>query len=202
MAAVPPSLRDRKKRQTHELLQAIALELFDARGFDDVTVDEIAECADVSRSTFFRYFPTKEDVLVGRATERLEELRAAFAGREADEPVLRTLRWALQALADGYEHRRHEFVVLRRIAEQHPGVRARALEHQSVLEGAFATLLAERLGGADPTGLRARVTAGAVMAAVRVAVDEWIEEGGDLRPLLDATFDVLDEGLGSSLGDR
>lgn len=191
------SLRERKKEQVRRQFQRIALELFDERGFEQVTVDDIAERAEISRSTFFRYFPTKEDVLIGRADEHLEELRDAFVARTADEPVLRSLRHSLEALAASYQADRADFVAMRRIAQDHPSILARGLEHQAAWEATFADLLADRLQGAAEPDLRARVVAGAVMAAIRVAVDEWLAEDGsqDLQALIGEAFDVLGDGL-------
>ena len=198
------SLRERKKERTRREFQQIALELFEERGFEDVTVDDIAERAEISRSTFFRYFPTKEDVLIGQTDEHLAELRDEFVRRPADEPVLRSLRHAVGALAESYERGRRELTAIRRIAEAHPSVLARGLEHQATWEEAFAELLAERMAGGTSTDLRARVVAAAVMACIRVALDEWSETdtGRDLDELLGDAFDVLGEGLGSALEPR
>ena len=197
------SLRERKKQQVRRRFQRIALELFDERGFEHVTVDDIAERAEISRSTFFRYFPTKEDVLIGRADEHLDELRDAFVARAPDEPVLRSLRHSLEALAASYEAERSDFVAMRRIAEDHPSILARGLEHQAAWEETFAELLADRLQDTAGPGLRSRVVAGAVMAAVRVAIDEWLAEGGsrDLQALIGEAFEVLDDGLVQALRD-
>ncbi|MCO8126590.1 TetR family transcriptional regulator [Acidimicrobiia bacterium EGI L10123] len=191
------SLRERKKQQVRRRFQRIALELFDERGFEHVTVDDIAERAEISRSTFFRYFPTKEDVLIGRADEHLEELRDAFVARAPDEPVLRSLRHSLEALAASYEAERSDFVAMRRIAQDHPSILARGLEHQAVWEETFAELLADRLQDTTGPGLHSRVVAGAVMAAIRVAIDEWLAEDGsrDLQALIGEAFEVLGDGL-------
>lgn len=196
-----PSLRERKKEQVRRQFQRIALELFDERGFEDVTVDDIADRAEISRSTFFRYFPTKEDVLIGRADEHLVELRDAFVARPTDEPVLRSLRLSIQALAASYEDDRPDFVAMRHISRDHPSILARGLEHQAVWEEAFAELLAERLGSDASTDLRPKVIASAVMAAIRVALNEWLDSDTrtDLHEILGEAFDVLGDGLGSAL---
>ncbi|MDY7099663.1 MAG: TetR family transcriptional regulator [Actinomycetota bacterium] len=194
----PPTLRERKKREARRRFQRTALALFEERGFEDVTVDDIAERADMSRSTFFRYFPTKEDVLVGRGDEQLDELRVALEARPADEPILRALRHAVQAMVAGYEDEVTDFVAMRRIARAHPPIIARGLEHQVEWEEGFAELLIERAGRPmDP--FRARIVAGGVMAALRIAIDEWLDGEGrtDLAHLMDQAFDVLDEGLGA-----
>lgn len=188
-----PSLRERKKEQVRRQFQRTALELFDEQGFENVTVDDIAERAEISRSTFFRYFPTKEDVLIRRADEHLVELRDAFVARPSDEPVLLSLRAAIQALAASYEDDRADFVAMRRISRDHPSVLARGLEHQAAWEEAFAVLLAERLDADASTDLRPRVIAGAVMAAIRVSLNEWLDADvrTDLHEILGEAFDVL-----------
>ncbi|MDZ7675600.1 MAG: TetR family transcriptional regulator [Acidimicrobiales bacterium] len=199
MSTPEPSLRERKKERTRLEFQRIALQLFDQYGFEHVTVDDIAERAEISRSTFFRYFPTKEDVLVGRGDEPLAELRDAFVARPDDEPVLRSLRHAVQALAVGYEDQRGDFVAIRRITRDHPSLLARGLEHQAQWEETFAELLGRRMGSGADASLRDRVVAGAVIAAIRVALDEWLEDRDERRSLettIGEALDVLGEGLG------
>lgn len=198
-----PTLRERKKQRTREQLQHVALELFAERGFDQVTADEIAERAEVSRSTFFRYFRTKEEVLLGRADELLAELDQSLADRPREEPLSQSVRRALQAMAAAYEDRRVEVLAILEVASSHPDVLARALEHQAAWEASFAAQLAERMGGGGGAERRARVVAGAVMAGVRVAVEEWTDAGGrlDLLAVLDEVLDVLDAGLAATLDE-
>ena len=82
-------LRERKKEATRQAISDIATELFLARGFDHVSVAEIAEAAEVSRMTVFNYFPRKEDLFFDREEESRQMLRTAFSERPAGEaPVM------------------------------------------------------------------------------------------------------------------
>src|SRR5690606_8707465 len=85
-----PGLRERKKERVREQIRQAALDLFDQRDLDSVTVDEIAERAEVSKSTLFRYFETKEDLVFANSRAYGDTLLAAFAERPSDESVLRS----------------------------------------------------------------------------------------------------------------
>src|SRR6266487_6763380 len=89
---VSEGLRERKKRQTRELISAVATELFIRRGFDNVTVAEIAAAADVSKMTVFNYFPRKEDLFFDRQEEHEEAFAAAVRNRPAGTSVLAAVR--------------------------------------------------------------------------------------------------------------
>src|SRR5436305_13991259 len=106
-----PGLGGRRKRPTAAELEAAALRLVGERGFDSVTVDDIAAEADVSRRTFFRYFASKEDVLLADHFVQLARLREAIAARPPDEPVLTALRNALLSMSSDFEDRQ-EMVIL------------------------------------------------------------------------------------------
>jgi AcrR family transcriptional regulator len=82
-------LRERKKRQTREAIAAAAMELFQARGFDAVTVVEVAEAADVSEKTVFNYFPTKEELVFSHGDAELEERAEAIRNRVPGVPLTR-----------------------------------------------------------------------------------------------------------------
>jgi AcrR family transcriptional regulator len=91
------SLRDRRKRRTAEAIVAGALELFEARGFERTTVDQIAAAADISRRTFFRYFADKEELFFAEDEQPLEVIRQTLDEAPAGEPVLELARRATPA---------------------------------------------------------------------------------------------------------
>ncbi|MBI2395635.1 MAG: TetR family transcriptional regulator [Deltaproteobacteria bacterium] len=172
-------LRDRKKVRVRAALVDAATALFLARGFDAVTVDEIAAAADVSRRTFFRYFPTKEAVVFARRDEQLALFRERLAA-SGDAAPFDALRGALLALADDYMARRTQILQERALTRAAPTLLAGDLE----VDRAFESIIAEHLvahsrrTAADQR--RARMTAAAMVGVVRVALDEWADRDGDV----------------------
>ncbi|WP_214411018.1 TetR family transcriptional regulator [Sphaerisporangium fuscum] len=168
-------LRARKRKRTQEAIIDVALRLFEEKGYEAVSVEEIAAAADVSPRTFYRYFPAKEDVLLGgqgveEATrEALAErrpgetdvdfvARAMLAGLSAGDPA-RTLR--------GY-----------RLVQTVPALQARMF--QLVWRGGqehFVTALLADGPRTHDTELRAHVLTHAITDAMRVAVTFWLESG-------------------------
>ena len=192
-----PGLRERRKRLTAAELEAAALRLFGERGFDAVTVDDIAAEADVSRRTFFRYFASKEDVLLADHFVQLARLREAIAARPAGEPVLTALRNALLSMSSDFEDRK-EMVILRgRIMRETPSLQARSLVHQKTWEDAMQEMVADRLGVDPILDLRPGVVASTTLAAMRVAFQTWLTAGakGDLIAMTAEALDLLDGGL-------
>ena len=122
-------LRERKKARTREALQEAATERFSRQGFDGTTVEEIAEACEVSPRTFFRYFPTKEDVLFADAAARRERLIAVIAERPVDEPAFGALRAAMRTLTADYRDDRDTLVTRSKIVGElaaPPGLQGRA----------------------------------------------------------------------------
>src|SRR3546814_1556880 len=99
-----PSLRERNHERTRDEIAGHALDLFVARGFDAVTVDDIAASAGISRRTFFRYFETKEDALLPADASRLQRLEQALRERPPAEGDRKSTRGALLELAHDYEN--------------------------------------------------------------------------------------------------
>jgi AcrR family transcriptional regulator len=192
-----PGLRERRKRLTAAELEAAALRLFSERGFDSVTVDDIAVEADVSRRTFFRYFASKEDVLLADHFVQLARLREAMAARPPDEPILTALRNAILSMTGDFEDRK-EMVILRgRIMRNTPSLQARSLVHQRAWEDAMQEMVAQRLAVDPNVDLRPGVVAATALAAMRVAFTNWLVAGavGDLIAMTAEALDLLDGGL-------
>src|SRR2546426_12222848 len=101
----PSGLRERKKQQTRQLIFEAARKLFEAKGFDRVSVAEIARAADVSEVTVFNYFPTKEDLYYGGMQFFEEELIESVRGRPTGEAVIKAFRRPLLAGAPRLETR-------------------------------------------------------------------------------------------------
>lgn len=193
-----PGLRERRKALTAAELEAAAYRLFGERGFDNVTVDDIAAEADVSRRTFFRYFASKEDVLLADHFVQLARLREAMAARPGDEPIVTALRNALLSLTSDFEERKDKVIIRARLMRDTPSLQARSLVHQKLWEDAMQEMVAERLGVDPVKDLRPGVVAAAALAAMRVAFTIWLTAGcdGDVIALTTEALDLLDGGLG------
>ena len=190
-------LRERKKAQTRDALVRSALRQFRDRGFDEVTVDDIAEDCDVSPRTFFRYFASKEEVLFGDVDGARERLLVSFAEQPADASVLEALRAAVLTVVDEYEHERDLKLLRHQVVRTTPALQSRAVErHHSwvadVIEEVRRSGRAERMSELD---LRLAVATSAT--ALGVATDLWVEDGGrgDLTALLSTVLDRLRDGL-------
>src|SRR4051794_923836 len=185
-------LRERKKARTREALRDAAMELFSRHGFDGTTVEEIADACEVSPRTFFRYFPTKEDVLFADADDRREALLSVLAAQPLDRTPFDALYAAMRSLALGYRDDRAALVARFKIVAESPQLQAYKAEHQ---HGWEATVTAELIRRAravdmmtDPDELR--LLTAVATAALRVTLDAWIalEPGPDLELLLDRAF--------------
>ncbi|MCL4465099.1 MAG: TetR family transcriptional regulator [Chloroflexi bacterium] len=194
------SLRERKKSQTRQAIQREALRLFLEKGYEATSVGEIAAAAGVSPMTFFRYFPTKEDVVISDDYDPL--VVEMIATRPAGEPALTRVR---RAVADGlariYAADREALLVRMRLILSTPALRARLWEQQSAGVKLIASALGSRAGWEDG-GLASRVTAAACIAAITTATEAWVEGGGreELPQLVEQAFDVLCRELGASNG--
>ena len=184
-----PGLRERKKAKTRAAIREHAMRLFEQQGYAATTVDQIAEAADVSQSTFFRYFPAKEDVVL---TDDIDPLFVrALRGQPADLPPIEAIRRGMREVLTGVseedlrQERRRQ-----RLVQAVPELRARALHQYVAAIDLLASVVAERAGlPADDVG--ARTLAGAVIGATLAALPRSGEPALDL-----AEFDALDRALG------
>ncbi|MFB4295671.1 TetR family transcriptional regulator [Actinomadura sp. NTSP31] len=188
-------LRERKKAKTRVAIRQAAYRLFAERGYEATTVDQIAEAAEVSPSTFFRYFPAKEDVIL--SDEYDGALAEALAARPADEPVVQAVRRSMtESFGRVLEADREELFTRIRLTFTDPGIRARAMDEQLRNQDAVAAAIAERTGR-DAADLEVRCAAAALIAVSMTVMRHWVDGGGaeDLIALYDHHLGILFEGL-------
>ncbi|MGI5153672.1 TetR/AcrR family transcriptional regulator [Microbispora sp. CA-102843] len=162
-------LRERKKRQTRSLISDVASGLFIQRGFDNVTVAEVAEAAGVSTKTVFNYFPRKEDLFLDRFPEAVELVTRAVRGRaEGESPLAALRRLFLGLLEEGHPLGgiSPRYQVFWQVVLDSPALRARVRELVEEFEGVLAALFAEA-AGAGPAEPAPKLAAALVVAAYR-----------------------------------
>ena len=171
-------LRERKKLRTRRALADAALRMFTENGFDATTLEELAEEAEVSRSTFFRFFPAKEAAAIEAEAELWTAYLAALADRELSGAILselhQTLAAAVAGLDPGWDDR---FVATRRLIAAEPPL-LRYIEHyRAGIRGQVVACLADKLR-LDPEDLRLRVLAELATTAFSLAGRQWVHDGG------------------------
>jgi AcrR family transcriptional regulator len=175
-------------------LEAVALRLFDERGFSEVTFQDIAAEAHVSVRTLYRYFPTKADVLQVRIDRRTEALRVALARRPLDEAPLHGLRVALLEVA-----RMADPVLVRHwvaVVAATPSVLQAVVGGVHVkTRGVIEEFLGARFGQSSES-LVPRVFSGAVGGVIEAAHTYWFQHGGDLVTTIAQSLAVLELGIG------
>jgi AcrR family transcriptional regulator len=189
-------LRERKKLATRRELERVAFDLFSAHGFDGVTVDHITAAAHVSKRTFYRYFESKEDVLLSDQRRQLDALRVALDGRPADEGLLTSVREAFLHMADQYAHGREVLTARTRLIMVTPSLASRAAQHHILWERSLAEMIAGRMGLDVEADLRPRLAAATLLAALRVTLEHWLTGEEPLAPIVDRSLRTLAELFG------
>ncbi|MFI5793260.1 TetR/AcrR family transcriptional regulator [Streptomyces sp. NPDC051677] len=188
-------LRERKKIKTREAIRTATYALIKEQGYDATTIEQIAERAEVSPSTVFRYFPTKEDIVLSDEYDPLmvEELRS----RPVGETWMDSLRHVMHTAIDALMAEDPEAVRMRaHLTIQVPAVRSRIYESMSDTARTLRGAIAERFG-LDPESLEVRVYAMSLIGGLMEVNMHWAEGGceGDLRGLVDQALDVMEHGL-------
>ena len=208
MTAAPMGLRERKKLATRQLIAETARRLFAERGFDGVTVAEIARAVEVSEKTVFNYFPTKEDLVYWQLEAFESQILGAIAEREPGESALEAFRrFVLQQrglIVEKDPAAREELLRLTRVIAESPAL----LEREQQIFRRFTASLAAQLAretGASPDDVEPRVAADAMMGVHRALVDfarRRILEGGrppglarEVREQGERALALLDDGL-------
>ncbi|MER5851843.1 TetR family transcriptional regulator [Streptomyces sp. NPDC002012] len=193
----PPAmgLRERKKLKTRIGIRRATYRLISEQGYDATTIEQIAEAAEVSPSTVFRYFATKEDIVLTDEYDPIME--AVLRNRPADEPPLESLRFIMaEALTAFLASEEEELRQRTRLMVEVPAIRARMTETMSDTAKVLARALADR-SGRSPDDLEVRVFIAAVLGALREVTLYWGEHGqeGDLIALINQALDTLEAGL-------
>jgi DHA2 family multidrug resistance protein-like MFS transporter len=187
-------LRERKKAKTRATIQSHALRLFRERGYQSTTVEQIITAAEVSETTFFRYFPTKEDVVLQDDFDPL--IIAALRGQPLDLPPISAVRAAYQEFFGSFSAAERQEIRDRvALVSAVPALRAAMFDQFAQAIGLLADVLAER-AGRPPGDLAVRTVAGAVVGVMLVALTSLIENpNADLFALLDESLGQLEAGL-------
>ncbi|WP_214325988.1 TetR/AcrR family transcriptional regulator [Nonomuraea sediminis] len=186
-----PGLRERKKIKLRRAIQTAALRLFESQGYEHTTVEQIAEAAETSTTTFYRYFPTKEDVVLDNDASPLFETSAV--ARPAGEPLTATVRAAMGAVVTAAEADRDLTLARMRLIATVPALEARyAGEERRTIE-LLTGLLAARTGRpADDYQLE--LIAFVLAAVLFTASRRWVADQGatPLTALVDQALTTVE----------
>jgi AcrR family transcriptional regulator len=190
----PVGLRERKKARTRASLREHALRLFREQGYQHTTVEQIAAAAEVSPSTFFRYFPTKEDLVLQddmdtRMVATLEQQPPGLGPVAAVRAAIREMFGSYSAADIALIHEST------RLMMTVPEIRARAMDEFSRTIAVVAGAVAKR-AGRDPDDLAVRTAAGAIVGVIMSITIPWKEWSGEGDFDFEDSFERIDEALG------
>ncbi|MEU9109771.1 TetR family transcriptional regulator [Streptomyces xanthophaeus] len=188
-------LRERKKLRTRQVIREAAHRLIQERGYDNTTIELIAAAAEVSPSTVFRYFPTKEQIILRDEDYAISSV-ALLRGRPIDEPPLVALREAvIEGARISYEEFNAEYRWRMELVRQVPALRAQMYEGQDRAVAVLTAALAERVGR-QADDLELRVLVGAMLGGLHQVVLDWGDHGqeGDLVEMMNRALAVLELG--------
>lgn len=204
-----PGLRERKRRATRKAIQAAIVDLAARHGYDRVTVEEISAAADISPRTFFNYFPSKDDAVIGDFPT-LSELPATaeFLAAGPRESVYAGLGRLLDAASAAFADERMPDERRRALLREHPGLFAKRMAYLHRFEDDLTAVIAGRLvaddpgpaGRADALERRSRLLSLIGLAAVRYAYSAWVgtDDERTLGDCIREAFDELEDTLAST----
>ena len=182
--------RERKKSETHQQLRSAALQLVARHGLQRVTVEDIAEAADVSTRTFYDHFASKEDAIVGFDAVRVNQLRASLLARPPDEEPLQALRAVMRELLDQSSE---QWPLRMEIIRSDPELLARMFASFASVEQAMVEVIGERTGTEPDRDLYPVLVTAVATGAFRASVASWHRTGQTvpLSKIFDAAFDAF-----------
>lgn len=174
----PVTMRERTRRIAQTELTVVAQDLFLEHGYEATTVDQIAAAAGMSKRTFFRYFPSKDDLVIGKYDLFGDRMAEALDARPADEPVWQSMRRVFDLALDYVQddHQRARNAAMDRIVQSTPQLAARYLEKMQRVQVLLIGRVAARIGidesSADP---RPAAIVGAAFACMQAARSSWMD---------------------------
>ena len=202
ITAPAASLAERKRQLVRDELAEAAVKILAWRGFEDTTVEQIADAVGVSRRTFFRYFPSKEDAVVHVLSVAGTQLCAELRARPGGEPPAVALRHALSPFIQYCGGDPDKTLRISRLILNTPALLGHFLERQARWQADITSILAQRTGLDPHADLRPALAAGVALTAFNVALHRWADSGGseDLAELIDQAFSVIAPALDFSAG--
>ena len=192
-------ITERKREAVRAHLTEVALELVGERDFDSVSVDEIAVAAGISRRTFFRYFSSKEEVILGFLERMGDRLRETVMAAPPEQRPLTAVHSALRPQLAEYSANADRTLALVRLLQLSPTLRSHELESRQRLREKVAEAIAWRLGIDHRVDARPRLLAGIALVPFDVAITLWLDgrSTADVHGILDETI----AGMTSLLAD-
>ena len=194
--------RERKKRQTRDALLRAALDLFERQGYDRTAVREITDAVDVSERTFFRYFASKEDLVMSFIRERTEVFMRSLAARPPEEEPLTAIRNSYHdSLAEhatapgGAGEKLAIYLSVISLIEATPALLAANLRYLHDHEAEIVGILAAREGVDPATDRRPRLLATMFGTIAFLASQEWREKGCPGPEVMTTAFDAYADQL-------
>lgn len=196
-------LRERKRRETRAALSLAALRLCFQRGWENVTVEEIAAVANVSPRTFRNYFSTKAEAVAAGHLERMLRIADELRVRPASEPIWTAIT---NSVASQFEPPAPKSEALRdskawleriRFVLTEPAIHGEVLKASAAAQVELAAVIAERTGARNAGALYPQVAAAVVTSVVGTVADRWLREGptGSMVPILRRAFELVAAGL-------
>ncbi len=184
------SLTERRKAATRMEIARAAAGLFVSRGLKATRAEDIAQAAGIAPRTFYRYFATKEELVLGPLQNGLKDFVAMFTKRPRSESVIASVRGAIMDLASNYEHDLDNDRQRAALVRATPSLQQRQNERHAAFENAMVPLIAERLEVDPASDIRPALIAGCAVAAVRAATTQWLLSDSD-RPLMPIVEEAL-----------
>src|SRR5262249_31320355 len=199
---ISEGLRERKRRETRVALNQTAIRLCIQRGWENVTVDDIATAANVSPRTFRNYFSTKAEAVAAGHLVRMQHIADELRARPADEQLWTAITNSVSAQFEPPGQRGKEFpdaspwIERIRFLFTEPAIRGEVLKASASAQSDWAKAIAERIGVSRANELYPQLVAAMVVAVVGVVSERWLVDGpsGSIVPLMRTAFDLVAAG--------